>query len=222
VRAGLPTWARRARRAPRAWPRLRVRRVPQRGAEREKTARRAKPIRKTLARAALPSLAAKPERGIARRFRASATFEAAAARASAGHRTGETRARAARPPEPSGCGYSRVPVIRPEATPRSSTSHNPSGSRGPARIAKAVNWQNHGSGHHSGRLSGSSEKPKCHTKIHSQEVRTELFAAATPWTEPDSDTLRCPGEHARGVRADSMPIAAASAANAGGFLQSTL
>ena len=34
----------------------------------------------TRTRAALPSLAAKPARGMARRFRASATFEAAAAR----------------------------------------------------------------------------------------------------------------------------------------------
>ena len=71
-------------------------------------------------------------------------------------------------------------------------------------------------------MPGFSGRPKSDEKIHSQQARTELFAAATVLADSDSDSLRYRGIRARGVLADSTPIAAASAANAGGFLQTSL
>ena len=64
-------------------------------------------------------------------------------------------------------------------------------------------------------------KPKCDAKIHSQEACTAPSVALRALAETHSHSRRYPKSPARGSRGDSTPIPAASAANAGGFLQTS-
>jgi len=65
-------------------------------------------------------------------------------------------------------------------------------------------------------------KPKCDAKILFQEACTAPSVAVRALAETHSHSRRYPKSPARGARGDSTPIPAASAANAGGFLQTSL